>query len=226
MTEASHQEQDHRTRTGAPGAAGAAQPDSDRTAHAARTIPVAGFPPIPGAFLLSLLLLSGCVATGTSSLYVYGYDKHFEPTPRTNEGNMGFVGYSRDYSRDKWNFETGISTYVDSYSKQSLMVFSNVSHEDYRYRYFTPVISLNCAYKGNSYEKDTMKLICTPPVSLRFGADTGLFVNVTPVPKVGSLTNGLISALIGYKFGKRSHPRPAVTTQELMPSTAPVNAIP
>lgn len=174
-----------------------------------------GILPVRGTcLLLPLLLLSGCVATGTSSLYFAGFNKHAEPTPKTNEGNMNFVGYTRDYAQGDWNFETGASTYVDSYNKQSYMLFSNVSHEDYHYRYFTPVISLHCAYKGNSYENDSMKVICAPPLSLRFGAEHGLFVYVTPVPKVGTLTNGFVSALIGYKFGAK---RPA----EMPPLSSP-----
>ncbi len=146
------------------------------------------------------LWLSGCVGTGASSLYFAGFNKHAEPTPSTNEGNMGFVGYSRDYERDNWNFETGLSTYVDSYNQQSYMVFSNVSHDEYRTAYFTPVVSLSCSYKGDSYTSDRMKLICGPPLSLRLGKDQGFFGLITPVPKLGTLTNGFVSVLFGYKF--------------------------
>jgi len=160
---------------------------------------------VRGAFqgicaLMQLLLVAGCTATGASNLYFAGYIKHAEPTPSTNEGNMRFIGYSRDYEKDDWNFETGASTYVDSYHKRSYMIFSNVSHDDYRTRYVTPVLVLNCAYKGNSYVKDSMKLICVPPVSFRIGMDHGFFAYITPVPKVGTLTNGFISAILGYTF--------------------------
>lgn len=147
------------------------------------------------------LSLSGCVATGTSSLYFAGFNKHAEPTPRTNEGNMGFVGYSRDYEKDDWNFETGVSTFVDSYHQQSYMAFSNVTHDEYQSRHFAPVLSLNCAYKGDSYTSDSMKLICAPPLSLRIGKQLGFFGLVTPVPKIGTLTNGFVSVLFGYRFG-------------------------
>ncbi len=150
--------------------------------------------------IMQLLLVSGCTATGASNLYIAGYIKHAEPTPKTNEGNMRFIGYSRDYEKGDWNFETGASTYVDSYHKRSYMIFSNVSHDDYKTRYVTPALVLNCAYKGNSYVKDSMKLICVPPVSLKIGPDHGFFGYLTPVPKVGTLTNGFISVIVGYKF--------------------------
>jgi len=149
---------------------------------------------------IQLLLVTGCVSTGTGNLYFAGFIKHHRPTPKTNEGDMNYFGLSGDFERDKWNFETGASTFVDSYNKQSYMIFSNVSHDDYRWRYLTPVVSLHCAYKGNSYYDDSMKLICAPPVSLRVGPDKGLFVYITPVPKFGHLTNGFVSALFGYRF--------------------------
>ncbi len=114
---------------------------------------------------------------------------------------MRYVGYARDYEKDDWNFENGVNTYRDSYGQQSYTVFSRLSHDDYRLKYLVPEISFNCSYKGKSYYNDDMKLICSPPLSFRVGADSGLFAHITPVPKLGDLTNGFIMAEIGWKFG-------------------------
>ena len=155
----------------------------------------------PGVLCLAM---SGCVSTGTSNFYFLGLNKHADPTPRTVEGNMNYVGYSRDYEKDDWDFENGVNTYEDSYGQQSYTIFSRVSHDRYKTKYLVPVISFNCSYKGKSYESDAMKLICSPPLSLRVGAEKGLFTYITLVPKIGDLTNGFIMAEIGYRFGKKA----------------------
>ena len=150
------------------------------------------------------LAMTGCVSTGASSFYFLGLNHHADPTPRTVEGNMNYVGYSREYEKDNWDFENGVNTYEDSYGRQSYTVFSRVSHDRYKTKYVVPVVSFNCSYKGRSYDNDSMKVICSPPVSFRVGAEKGLFAHITPVPKLGNLTNGFIMAEIGYRFGKKS----------------------
>lgn len=150
------------------------------------------------------LAVTGCVSTGASSFYFLGLNHHAEPTPRTVEGNMNYVGYSREYEKDNWDFENGVNTYEDSYGRQSYTIFSRVSHDSYKTRFVVPEISLNCSYKGSSYDNDSMKLICSPPVSFRVGAEEGFFAHVTPVPKLGKLTNGFIMAEIGYRFGRKA----------------------
>jgi len=159
---------------------------------------------VHGGLYAFCLAACGCVSTGTSNFYFLGLNKHAEPTPRTVEGNMNYWGYSRDYEKDDWNFENGVNTYEDSYGQQSYTIFSRLSHDRYRTKYFTPVISFNCSYKGKSYDSDAMKLICSPPLSLRIGADRGFFTHFTAVPKLGDLTNGFIMAEFGYRFDRKA----------------------
>lgn len=157
-----------------------------------------------GCMATMVLAMTGCVSTGASNFYFLGLNKHAEPTPRTVEGNMNYVGYSREYQKDDWGFENGVNTYEDSYGQQSYTIFSRLSHDRYKTKYLRPVISFNCSYKGRNYTSDDMKLICTPPVSFRVGTDKGIFAHITAVPKLGSLTNGFIMAEIGYRFRKKS----------------------
>ncbi|MEH6639336.1 MAG: hypothetical protein V7717_08695 [Porticoccaceae bacterium] len=96
------------------------------------------------------LAMTGCVPTGASSFYFLGLNHHAKPTPRTVEGNMHYVGYSREYEKDNWDFENGVNTYVDSYGQQSYTIFSRVSHDSYKTKYVVPEVSLNCSYKGRN----------------------------------------------------------------------------
>jgi hypothetical protein len=157
-----------------------------------------------GFMAIFFLAMTGCVSTGASNIYFLGLDHHASPTPRTVEGNMNYVAYSREYEKEEWGFENGVNTYEDSYGQQSYTIFSRVSHDRYRTKYVVPVVSFNCSYKGKNYTSDDMKLLCTPPVSFRIGADRGFFTYITAVPKLGNLTNGFIMAEFGYRFRKKS----------------------
>ena len=69
-------------------------------------------------------------------------------------------------------------------------------------KYITPVLAANCSYKGRSHNNDSMRIICSPPLSLRLGTEKGIFGYFTAVPKVGTLTNGLFMLELGYRFVK------------------------
>ena len=146
------------------------------------------------------LLVTGCASTGNHSIGFAGVVKHAKPTPKTNEGNMNFLSYAKDYKHNDWKFENGIGTYKDSYHQQSFMLFSNISHDKTNTRYLQPTLGLNCTYKGTSHNNDKMKVLCSPPIKFRTGYHKGLFAYITPVPKIKGLTNGLISMEVGYKF--------------------------
>jgi hypothetical protein len=149
---------------------------------------------------VALLWITGCTSAGSNNLYFAGFNKHMSPNSRTNEGNMELFGFSRDYKKDDWGFETGVNTYVDSYDQQSYTLFSKISHEKFRMKYITPVLAANCTYKGRSHDNDSMRTICSPPLSLRLGAGKGIFGYFTAVPEVGNLTNGFVMLELGYRF--------------------------
>ena len=150
--------------------------------------------------IITALLLTGCASTGNHSVEFAGVVKHTKPTSKTNEGNMQYLAYAKNYKHQAWNFENGIGTYKDSYHQQSFMLFSNISHDKTNTRYLQPTLGLNCTYKGTSHNNDKMKVVCSPPVKFRLGEHKGLFAYITPVPKIKGLTNGLISMEVGYKF--------------------------
>jgi hypothetical protein len=155
---------------------------------------------LAGFAAVALLWITGCTSVGSNNVYFAGFNKHRSPTSRTNEGNMELFGFSKDYKKGDWGFETGVNTYVDSYEQQSYSLFSKISHEKFRTKYITPVVAANCTYKGRSYDNDSMKTICSPLLSLRIGTEKGIFGYITAVPKVGKLTNGFVMLELGYRF--------------------------
>jgi hypothetical protein len=134
------------------------------------------------------------------SIYFLGYTKHMQPKPQTREGNIDYIGISKELHYGKFQFDTGVNTYVDSYSKRSYSIFTNVSHSDYRYGYITPVLGLACSYKGVGYDTDAMGVICFPMPKVEIGKKSGLFALVTVIPPFGDLTNGLVGLELGYKW--------------------------
>jgi hypothetical protein len=150
------------------------------------------------ALLLPAAPCAGEERYGT--FYLYGYVNHFEPTPRTNQGNMRYFGLSRELRRDKWRFDTGFATYVDSYRVRSYSVFSDISHDDYALRYLRPMLSLQCQSKGHTYSSEERQFLCFPLPKLRIGGDAGPLVNISGTPKVGKLTNGFAVAEFGIRW--------------------------
>ena len=134
------------------------------------------------------------------SLYPMGFVRHFIVKPKANDGNLDYIAGSKSSKKDGWTFENGAGTFIDTYHQRSYMIFSNISHDNYKYGIYTPMLNVHCAYKGYSYSKDDRKIQCYPSFKLRIGRDKGFFTNIMPVPKVGSLTNGLVTIEIGYKF--------------------------
>jgi len=154
---------------------------------------------------LCVLLASStvaCTSMNSGSAYFAGFSEHTNSNhPDTFEGNMRYIGVSQDFERNNWQYENTISTFTDSYSQQSYMLTSNVSHKSWLYYGFLrPMIGLNCAYKGYTHDEDKRRWLCTPPLKLRVGKETGLFTNIMATPKIGDITNGLIAAEVGYKF--------------------------
>lgn len=144
---------------------------------------------------------TACTTVPSGSVYVAGLSKHTNSDhPNTYEGQMKYFGISRDFKRNDWLYENTVSTFVDSYRLRSYMLTSNISHESWLYYgYLRPMIGLNCAYKGYSHDHDSRRWLCTPPLKLRVGKETGFFTNIMATPKIGDITNGLIAAEIGYK---------------------------
>lgn len=134
------------------------------------------------------------------NLYFFGIVKHFEPTPNTHEGNMDYFAISKTYSYKAYRFETGLGTFIDSYSIRAYRLFVNISHMEYKWGVITPMLGLDCYSKGKEYTSNKRQNICSPSVKLRVGEENGLFVNIMPVPKIKGLTNGFISIEFGYKL--------------------------
>lgn len=134
------------------------------------------------------------------SIFFAGYLKHRQATPMTHEGFISFLGYSREYTKDKLKIEPGINTYVDSYSIRSYTAFVDISHDTYAYAYFRPILNLSMMYKGIGYSSDEMRLKFTPMVKFRIGGDTKLFINIVPVPPIRNTTNGFLAMEFGYKW--------------------------
>ena len=134
------------------------------------------------------------------TIYFLGVIKHFEPTDLTHEGNMEYLAISKSIETTSLILEGGAGTYKDSYNARSYMVFANISNDKYRYGFFQPILGAQIHYKGVNYFSDDRKVTIFPTLKLRIGKDEGLFVDIMPVPKIGDLTNGFISAEFGYKF--------------------------
>jgi len=134
------------------------------------------------------------------SVYPFVYVRHFELQPETHDGNLDYFALSKSYKRNDWNFGNGFGTFIDTYYERALFVFTDISHDNYNYGSFKPVLNLHCAYKGHSYNEPGRKLQCYPLFKLRIGKEKGLFTNIIPIPKVGDVTNGLVAFEVGYKF--------------------------
>ena len=134
------------------------------------------------------------------TIYFGGYTRHFKPSEFTHEGNMQYVGYSKEFNHDKLNFDTGVSTFIDSYGKRAFVVFSDISNSDYRFGYFQPILALACTRKGKGYDTDATQSSCFPLLKVRVGSENGLFVKITPIPPIGNVTFGSISFEFGYKW--------------------------
>jgi hypothetical protein len=134
------------------------------------------------------------------SIYFLGAVRHFEPIDKTNEGNLDYLAISKLYKNDLWHFENGIGTFIDSYHIRSYTAFSNISHEHYKLGVLTPILGLNCYYKGKNYDSTERRFRCHPALKLRIGKEEGFFLNIMPIPKVEGLTDGFITVELGYKF--------------------------
>lgn len=151
--------------------------------------------------LLSITSLTcGCSHLDGYSIYPFGWVKHFEPQGETNEGNIEYLAISKELKKGKWRFDTGAGTYVDSYNLRSYGIFSDISHERFTWKWFTPIVSLVCTYKGVEYGSDEMRIKGGPLPKLRFGRDTGVFIKVSGIPRVEGLTYGFVMSEFGYKF--------------------------
>lgn len=155
-------------------------------------------------FLSILLLVTGNVYSKELlkdiSIYPIGFVKHFKVKPETNDGNLNYFALSKTYQKGDWTYENAVGTFVDTYHQRAIIVFSNISHNDYKYGLVTPMLNLHCAYKGHTHKIDERKLQCLPAFKIRVGRDKGLFTNIIPLPKIGTITNGLVAFEIGYKF--------------------------
>lgn len=156
-------------------------------------------------FTLSTLMLLTTANTSADllddvSLYPLGYVSHFKVQPETHDGNLSFFAASKSFKKNAWTFENGAGTFVDTYYERAYVVFSNISHDKYKYGLLTPMLNAHCAYKGHSYTKKGRKLQCYPLFKLRIGREKGLFTNIIPLPKIGDITNGLVAFEVGYKF--------------------------
>jgi hypothetical protein len=135
-----------------------------------------------------------------NSIYFAGFVQHAKSRPETNNGNVDFLAFSRDFKRNDWHFDTGVGTFVDTFHQRSYALFTNITHDRLRWGMVRPMLTLTCMYKGDDYDSDKMKVLCIPPVKFRIGDDDGLFANLMALPKIGNLTNGLYSLEIGYRF--------------------------
>lgn len=140
------------------------------------------------------------VSRGKNSIYFFGYLKHVVNDSRNKEGYMELFGYSREFCYGKIIFDTGVNTYIDSYDIRSYSLFSNVSYEDFHYKIVTPMLEIGVTYKGKDYdtsEKQTYPFVIP---KIRVGAQDGLFVDFSGLPKIGDITNGWVALELGYKW--------------------------
>ena len=134
------------------------------------------------------------------TLFLFGATKHFKPHPKTNEGSLDLIGYAYNTERKNWNFETGFTTFNDSYHERSYAIFTNISNDNWNTKHIQPTLNINCAYKGYTYAHEGKRWLCSPPIQFRIGKEKGLFAYVMPVPKVGGVTNGLVFVEAGYRY--------------------------
>ena len=153
--------------------------------------------------LISLLLITNLYSIDMFkgvSIYPFGIVKHFEPEEETHEGNMEYFAISKTFDYEDWCFEAGGGTFLDSYEVRSYKIFTNISHMDYTWGIFTPMLAIDLYSKGKEYSSDKRTQIIAPSFKLRIGDKDGLFMNIQPIPKVGDLTNGFVAVEFGYKF--------------------------
>ena len=137
---------------------------------------------------------------GEYAIYPFGGSFHFKKEKQTKNGNLNYFAVSKFEHKDAWHFEKGIGTFVDTYHVRSFIAFGEVSHDNYKYGLITPLINAHCAYKGHTHKNKGRRLQCFPSLKFKIGRDKGVFLKVTPIPKLGSLTNGQIVFEMGYKF--------------------------
>ena len=106
--------------------------------------------------LLTLLIASSAYSQNNLTdytLYPFGGSYHFKTTKETKNGNLHYIALTKTLKKEAWNIETGAGTFIDTYHVRSYIGFSDISHDDYHYGIITPLLSVNCAYKG--YEHST-----------------------------------------------------------------------
>lgn len=134
------------------------------------------------------------------SIVFYGHLRHVVNDPRNNQGNMELFGVSRDLEYNHFRFDTGVNTYIDSYRMRSWSIFSNVSHDSLNYGLLTPMLEIGITNKGKDYgshERQTYPFIIP---KIRIGERTGLFADISGLPKIGTITNGWVAFELGYKW--------------------------
>lgn len=134
------------------------------------------------------------------TLYPFGATFHFKVSSETNDGNLNFLAISKTTKKNNWNFENGIGTFVDTYHTRSYIAFSDISHDNYKYGFITPMLSANCAYKGYKHSTKKRRIQCFPLLKFRLGNNKGFVLKIAPMPKVKKITNGQISFELGYTF--------------------------
>ncbi|WP_295387499.1 hypothetical protein [uncultured Thiodictyon sp.] len=113
---------------------------------------------------------------------------------------MEYFGLSKAFQYKKWRFDAGANTFVEAYSQRSYDLFINIAHADFRYSYFTPMLGLNCAYKGVKNGTNNMGVFCFPMPKLRIGKDSGLFALISAIPLFPPYTNGYAALELGYAW--------------------------
>ena len=137
---------------------------------------------------------------GKNSIYFFGYLKHVVNDSRNKEGYMELIGYSRELCYGNFIFDTGVNTYVDSYDVRSYSLFSNVSYENFQYKIVTPMLEMGVTYKGKDYDTSEMQTYPFVIPKIRIGAGSGLFADLSGLPKIGDITNGWVALELGYKW--------------------------
>lgn len=153
-----------------------------------------------GVLLLACVMSPAAHADDYWSVYFYGYLKHVDRHPGFREGGMDFYGFSKETSYDAFQFDSGANTFIDSFGKRSFSVFSDVSHANYRYGMFTPMLRLVCIKKGSGFDTERMHTDCYPVPKIRIGARSGVFADVTLIPQLGDYADAMGLIEFGYKW--------------------------
>ena len=135
------------------------------------------------------------------SIYPFGGTIHFNRSDnKSNDGSLSYLAASKSYVNNHWSFENGVGTFIDTFNLRSYIAFSDISHDEYKLGIVTPMLNIHCSYKGYSHSTTDRKVQCYPAVKFRIGQSSGLFANITPIPKIKGLTYGQIAFELGYKF--------------------------